>query len=80
LRLLSEQRPDSTVGMLLRLARDVSSQDSAELKALGLTVVSAQGTVVTGRARARSALQLTRLPAVQWIELSMSIPSSVSSQ
>jgi hypothetical protein len=74
---LIEQRPDSLVGLLLRLSRDSSPRDSADLTRLGLTVLSSRGAVLTGRARARTALQLTRLRAVQWIEVSMSIAPSL---
>jgi hypothetical protein len=73
LRRLLEQRPDSIVGLLVRLEREASARDSADLRALGLTITSVRGTVLTGRARARSALELSRLRAVQWIEVSMSI-------
>jgi hypothetical protein len=76
LRRLSAQHPDTVVGMLLKLSNEPTRQDSTDLVGLGLTVSSVRGTLMTGRARARSAAQLTRMRQVVWIELSMSVPTT----
>jgi hypothetical protein len=66
-------RPDSTVGVLIRLNRDVIPEDTAQLKRLGLTLGSAAGRLVTGHIRAGAARVLTRWRSVVWIELSSQV-------
>ncbi len=65
-----ESRPDSVVGILLRLNRDVRPEDQEQLRQHGLTIGSARGRLVTGQLRAADARKLTRLTQVDWIELS----------
>ena len=70
-----ETRPDSVIGVLVQLNRELGEGDRDRLHQLGLTIGSAQGRIVTGTLRAADARRLTRWPAVEWVELSNAIGS-----
>ncbi|MGH7466555.1 MAG: hypothetical protein ACRENP_01070 [Longimicrobiales bacterium] len=73
-----EVHPDSVVGVLIRLHRDVVPEDREQLARLGLSLGSAAGRVVTGNIRAGHARRITRWPNVEWVELSGQIRLSNS--
>ncbi|MEX2282437.1 MAG: hypothetical protein WEE89_08130 [Gemmatimonadota bacterium] len=70
LRRVVETRPDSVIGVLIRLTRDVQDSDRDRLQQAGLSVGSARGRLVTGTLRAINALKVSRLDMVEWMELS----------
>ncbi len=74
LRALAEARPDSIVGVLIRTAAPPDSAWQASMAEAGLAIGTIAGDVVTGRIRARSALDVARLPFVVHIELAREIP------
>ena len=73
LRRVVETRPDTVVGVLIRLRRDVEDSDRDRLRAAGLVLGSARGRLVTGNLRARLAPRLAALEPVEWIELAATL-------
>jgi hypothetical protein len=67
---IAESRPDSLVGVLIRLSRDIVEGDTADLSRLGVTLGSARGRIVTGQMRAAGSRRLASHPIVVWVELS----------
>ena len=66
--------PDSTVGVLLRLTRNVQKEDSAYLVRNGFVLGSAQGRIVTGSAPAKVLRRLSAWPRMEWMEMSATVP------
>jgi hypothetical protein len=74
LRQVVAQHPDSLIGVLLRLTRNVQREDSAALTRSGFVIGSARDRIVTGWAKGRTLRQLSGWPHVEWVEMSASIP------
>jgi hypothetical protein len=77
LRRVVETRPDSVIGVLIRLTRDVQDSDRDRLQQAGLTTGSARGRLVTGTLRAINALKVSRLDVVEWMELSNNMQPTI---
>ena len=74
LRQLITQYPDSVVGVLLRLTRNVEREDSAALTRSGFAIGSARDRIVTGWARGTTLRLLSAWPQVEWMEMSANVP------
>lgn len=66
---LAGQHPDSVVGVLIRVSRNVGEAERAALGQAGVRVGSVVGDVVTGELRAGQAAAVARLDFVAYVEL-----------
>lgn len=66
---LAGQHPDSVVGVLIRVSRNVGEAERAALSQAGVRVGSVVGDVVTGELRAGQATAVARLDFVAYVEL-----------
>ena len=74
LRHVVAQHPDSLIGVLLRLTRNVQREDSVALTRNGFVIGSARDRIVTGWAKGRTLRELSAWPHVEWVEMSATIP------
>jgi hypothetical protein len=74
LRQVVAQHPDSLIGVLLRLTRNVQREDSVALTRSGFVIGSARDRIVTGWANGRTLRRLSGWSHVEWVEMSATIP------
>lgn len=75
LRRMVAERPDSVVGLFVRTVAAPTPRQREALTRAGLTIGSAVGDVVTGRARARAARKIAALDFVLYLELARTVPA-----
>jgi hypothetical protein len=74
LRRLTQEQPDSVVGVLVQLRSPGNGARRAELESAGLSVGTIVGEIASGRLRACDAPRVARLDSVRYLELAREVP------